>query len=139
MKKIIILFILLATYACSGDENNTPVAPVNDPFEPAQATLLREGTIMASGHSISGTVGVYDDGNQKLVVLDPFSTQNGPDLKVYLSTDQNASEYISLGALKSITGKQTYPIPGTPDLDKYTFVLIWCEQFTVLFGKAEVK
>ncbi len=72
-------------------------------------------------------------------MLDPFMSQNGPDLKVYLSTDQNAAQYINLGPLKSTTGKQSYDVTGMPDLDQYKFVLVWCQEFSVLFGKAEMK
>ena len=103
-----------------------------------QATLLKEGTLTGVGHTVSGTVKVYDDAGKKVIVLDPFTSQNGPDLKIYLSTDQNATKYINLGALKSTTGKQSYDITGTPDLTEYKFVLVWCQQFSVLFGKAEL-
>ena len=43
---------------------------------------------MGVGHTVSGTVKIYDDAGKKAVVLDPFSSQNGPDLKIYLSKDQ---------------------------------------------------
>ena len=86
-----------------------------------------------------GQVGVYDDHGTKVILLDPYSSQSGPDLKVYLSKDINASEYINVGKLKSITGKQSYTVPGNPDISQYNYVHIWCEQFTVVFGRAEVK
>ena len=139
MKQLVSTFFLLAAFACADDDNNTPTVPVDDPFEPSAATLLREGMMEGSGHTVSGTVAVYDDDGQKKIVLDPFSSQNGPDLKVYLSTDELASEYFNLGALKSTMGKQTYLVTGMPDFDKYKYVLIWCEQYSVLFGIAELK
>jgi hypothetical protein len=72
-------------------------------------------------------------------LLDPFSSQNGPDLRVYLSKDANASSYISMGKLKSTTGKQSYEVPGNPDVADYKYIMIWCEQFTVVFGRAELQ
>lgn len=141
MKKIICLFLFLVCISCSEDENNTPTALVDDPFDPveSEAMLLKQGVMMGVGHTVSGTVKIYDDSGKKVVVLDPFTSQNGPDLKVYLSTDQNATQYVNLGALKSTTGKQSYDITGMPDLEQYKFVLIWCQEFSVLFGKAEMK
>jgi hypothetical protein len=140
MKRTLSILVLLSAFGCGdGEENNTPTVPVDDPFEPSAAVLLREGTMVGSGHTVSGTVKVYDDGGQKIVVFDPFTSQNGPDLKVYLSTDEVASEYLNLGALKSTTGKQTYLVTGMPDFDEYKFVLIWCEQFSVLFGVAKLE
>jgi hypothetical protein len=141
MKKIIILLLVVFSISCSEEENNTPTQPVDDPFDPMEmdVTVLKQGTMMGVGHTVSGTVKVYDGDGKKVVVLDPFESQNGPDLKVYLSTDENATKYVSLGALKSTTGKQSYDVDGMPDLAEYKFVLVWCQEFSVLFGKAELQ
>jgi len=139
MKKLFFLFVILLSISCSEEENNTPTAPINDNFDPGQATLLKQGTWMGVGHSVSGTAKIYEENGKKTVVLDPFSSQNGPDLKIYLSKDENASQYINLGAMKSTMGKQSYEITGMPDLAEYKFVLVWCQQFSVLFGKAELQ
>jgi hypothetical protein len=139
MKKIFFLFVVLLSISCSEEENNTPTAPVNDNFDPEQATLLKQGTWMGVGHSVSGTAKIYEENGKKIVVLDPFSSQNGPDLKIYLSKDENASQYINLGAMKSTMGKQSYDITGMPDLGEYRFVLVWCQEFSVLFGKVELE
>lgn len=136
---VILLLILAFSSSCQEDENKTPTNPLNDNFDPAQATLLKQGTLMGIGHTVSGTVKIYDSAGKKVVVLDPYSSQNGPDLKVYLSTDESASSYINLGPLKSTTGKQSYEVPGTPDVSTYQYVHIWCEQFSVVFGRAQVQ
>jgi hypothetical protein len=139
MRVLFLMFVILACFSCSEDENNTPAAPINENFDPGQATLLKQGTMVGVGHMVSGTAKAYDANGKKIIVLDPFSSQNGPDLKVYLSKDQNASQYINLGALKSTTGKQSYEVTGAPDLAEYKFVLVWCQQFSVLFGKAALQ
>ncbi len=141
MKKIFVVFAVLFLFSCSEDDDKTPTKPVVDPFDPMETgiTLLKEGTLMSSAHTVSGTVKIYDDAGKKVLVLEPFSTENGPDLKVYLSTDEKATDYINLGALKSTTGKQSYDVTGMPDLDKYKYVLIWCQQYSVLFGKSELQ
>ena len=142
MKKIIAsLLLVVIVVSCSENDDNTPVGPVDDDFDPTEMniTLVREGSLMGVGHSVTGEVKVYDDNGDLVVLLDPFMSQNGPDLKVYLSKDQKATEYLNLGALKSVTGKQSYAVAGTPDLNQYKFVMIWCEQFSVLFGIAELQ
>ena len=131
--------IVCFCFSCSGEEDNTPAAPIADDFDPAQATLLKQGMMTGVGHSVSGTVKIYDDAGKKVVVFEPFSSQNGPDLKVYLSTDRNATEYINLGSLKSTMGKQSYDVTATLDLSKHKFVLICCQKFSVLFGEAEMQ
>jgi hypothetical protein len=137
MKKLIILLFLAVVISCKEDDA-TPTGPINDAFDPATATLLKSGTIVGIGHTASGIASLYERGGKKIVLLDPYDSQNGPDLKVYLSKDINASSYISLGALKSVTGKQSYEVPGNPDAAEYNYIMIWCEQFTVVFGRAEI-
>ena len=138
MKNILIALLLATTLSCTKD-NVTPTVTAVDTFDTTKATLLKEGELMGIGHTASGHVGVYDNNGTKVIVLDPYNSQNGPDLKVYLSKDVNASDYIKLGKLKSTTGKQSYTVPGTPNLADYHYVHIWCEQFTVVFGRAELK
>ena len=78
------------------------------------------------------------DGKQ-LLRLEDFKSTNGPDLYVYLATDDTAQEYVSLGELKANIGNQNYEIPEGTDLTKYNTALIWCKQFSVLFGSAEIS
>ena len=90
-------------------------------------------------HRTQGTAQVItlDDGSSVLRFED-FKTTNGPDLYVYLSTDDRATEFVDLGRLKANNGNQNYEIPGFIDLSKYDKVLIWCKAFSVLFGSAEL-
>jgi hypothetical protein len=138
MKTLTFLFILLVSLGCQ-QENAAPTTPIDDDFDPSQATLLRSGALMGVGHDVSGTAAIYEQSGKKIVFLSPYMSQNGPDLKVYLSKDGEATEYLNLGNLKSITGDQSYEVPGNPDVSDYKFVIIWCQKFTVLFGVAETK
>jgi hypothetical protein len=137
--KFFLLVMIMLAASCGGDDDNTPTKPVDDDFEPVEEQLIKQGMLMGVGHTVSGTVKVYEQGSDKIVVLDPFNSQNGPDLKVYLSKDVGASEYVNLGALKSTMGKQSYTIPTSVDLSSYTYVHIWCEQFSVEFARAPLQ
>jgi hypothetical protein len=46
---------------------------------------------------------------------------------------------VSLGELKANIGNQNYEIPDGTDLAKYDTALVWCKQFSVLFGSAEIS
>jgi len=83
------------------------------------------------------TIPLEDTSN--VLRLKNFKSTNGPDLYVYLSTDENASDFVNLGALKASSGNQNYDIPDETDLSKYNKVLIWCKAFGVLFGSAELS
>ena len=136
MKKL--SFLLLSLMLACGPEDTTPTTPANDTFDETKATLLREGSWMGSGsYTVSGVAQIYDDNGKKILLLNNFSSSNGPDLRVYLSTTTGAASFVNLGKLKSTSGKQTYEIPDATDINEFKFALIWCQQFSVLFGKSE--
>jgi hypothetical protein len=78
--------------------------------------------------------------------LTDFEVTNGPDLEVWLvaesdiksSDDVKASQWLSLGQLKGNIGDQNYAIPADTEVNKYQSVVIWCEQFGVLFSPAKL-
>ncbi|ABX12304.1 DM13 domain-containing protein [Nitrosopumilus maritimus] len=101
------------------------------------------GTFIGVGDGIHDAQGdaytiPLEDGSDVLR-LENFQSTNGPDLYVYLATDDDASEFINLGELKANKGNQNYEIPDDADLTKYNKVLIWCQAFSVLFGSAELS
>ena len=138
MKRALIVFIAILI-SCEVEEN-TPSTPLADNFDETSATLIKQGTFTGiGGHTASGKASVYESNGQRVVVLDPYSSQNGPDLKVYFSKTVSASSYINLGMLKSTMGKQVYTIPSTVDVNEYGYVHIWCEKFSVEFARAPLQ
>ncbi|MEL6374669.1 MAG: DM13 domain-containing protein [Pseudomonadota bacterium] len=112
-----------------------------------QARTLRTGQFKDADavHKGSGTATLLrtNDGSHVVRFTD-FRSTNGPDLKVYLveaatitkSSDVTASRWISLGRLKGNVGDQNYTLPTSADPAAYKSVVIWCEQFGVLFSSA---
>jgi len=101
------------------------------------------GTFIGVGDGIHDAQGdtytIPLEGGGNVLRLENFESTNGPDLFVYLATDDNASEFVNLGELKASKGNQNYEIPENTDLGKYNKVLIWCKAFGVLFGSAELS
>ncbi len=158
-KKIIIgiivaLAIPVAVYAGSPLFINETI---NEPL-PISVTMEKSDTMMTESgvapEALSGSfVGVGDgihnaegmakiiqleDGSQ-ILRLEEFRSTNGPDLYVYLATDEKATDFVSLGPLKANIGNQNYDIPQGTDLSKYDTALVWCKQFSVLFGHANLS
>ncbi len=114
----------------------------------ASATLLTGAFRDADSiHRGRGTVTILDAGNgRRIARLTDFQVTNGPDLEVWLVAKQNiqssgdvtASKYVSLGQLKGNIGDQNYEIPANVDIDDYESIVIWCEQFGVLFSAADL-
>jgi len=103
------------------------------------AQLLSEGAFESLDHPGEGTAEVVKDKGKLSLQLRKFETDAGPDLRVYLATDTDGSDFVDLGALKGNSGNQRYEIPAGTDTSKYKQALIWCRAFSVGFTAAELK
>ncbi len=91
-------------------------------------------------HSSEGLAKVIRLDNASMIFrLENFRATNGPDLYVYLATDNSASDFVNLGRLKGNIGNQNYDIPEGTDFSRYETVLVWCKAFSVLFGSAKLE
>ncbi len=90
-------------------------------------------------HATNGTVKLLRRENDQLLVLENFRTDNGPALYVYLSKDRGVTQSINLGVLKSTSGTFSYEVAASVDSKEYPYVLIWCREFAVLFGSAQLQ
>ena len=144
MKIIAPLFIILCFFnACTKNES-TPTTPTvltltDTALVGANSTILVMGNFINGVHPVSGKAAWHKAGNTQTLLLSNFSSDGGPDLKVYLSKDLAASSFILLGDLKSTTGNQTYNIPNSASTADYKYILIWCQRFSVLFGSASIQ
>ena len=123
--------------------------PINQSM--TEATTLGGGaSSLAMGRFIGVNDGIHNaEGLAKVIRLDNnvstilrlenLKATNGPDLYVYLATDNSASDFVNLGRLKGNIGNQNYDIPEGTDLSRYNTALIWCKAFSVLFGSAKLE
>ena len=133
------------TVADETDRDQTIEAEDDMPAASQIVELLR-GEFRARSHPGSGQAIVLNDGTaQRFLRFEDFSTDNGPDLNVYLSAappDASAEEFdddfIDLGDLRGNRGSQNYEIPPDVDLDRYSTVVVWCVRFGVAFTGAEL-
>jgi hypothetical protein len=99
-------------------------------------------------HKGSGTATLVEtNGGVSILRFSDFKVTNGPDLKVWMvkaeniesSADVTGSEWLTLGPLKGNIGDQNYVLPEGTDVAAFKSVVIWCEQFGVLFASAMLK
>lgn len=114
----------------------TPVTPVAPVASAAVAGVVVTGT---PGHAAGGTARLISTSAGNVVRYENFSTVNGPDLFVYLATDLQATNFVSLGRLKATEGNINYTVPADVDIKKYPYALVWCERFGVLFNSAKIQ
>ena len=100
-------------------------------------------------HSGEGMATIYQapDGS-RFVRLEPFKVTDAPDLRVALSSNPaprtqddlaTASGFLDLGALESTQGAQNYDIPLNVRLEQFESVVIYDNQFNIIFTTAMLE
>ena len=107
-----------------------------------------EFTVVDDLHRATGTASIYKLGDKNRVLrLDPFEVTNGPDLRVFLSQNEQPRTsadallptYVSLGSLKGPSGAQNYDIPVSVNLDLYKSVVIYSTSLDLVFSSAPLQ
>ena len=99
---------------------------------PENATLKYSGNFIQGpyGNNVNGKAEIYEkNGIFTLVFNDSFTINNGPDLYVYVSKEQQPTQFISLGRLKSVNGGQTYTFTSAINFDDYKYAVVHCQQY----------
>jgi hypothetical protein len=138
MNKLINYFIALLfitmLFSCKKDTIETVANPITTGL-----TTIYQASFASGAHATSGTVKLSKDAaGKKYLVFDTFKTDAGPDLRVYLSEDLTATNFVEL-TNKVTNGTYQLDVATTIDTDKKRKVLIWCKSFSVLFGSADLK
>lgn len=131
----------------AGSSASTTAAPNNaggDEPAPSTPTVVRRGEFRSLAHTTTGEAQILDVGDGRFVLrLENLRTDNGPDLKVYLSphpgdADDSAfgRDFLDLGELKGNIGSQNYDIPLGTDVSRFDSAVVWCRRFRVGFGVA---
>ena len=108
MRYLIFIFIVLFISACK-KEADAPTTILNE-MPSAEVKSQNVGYFMNGPYGqVSGKAQVLKitEGNFE-IVLDSFTSSNGPDLYVYLSKETMPVNFIEAGKLKSTNGKQVY-------------------------------
>lgn len=124
------------------------LAPTATPSEPI-ALSMGSFTFIDQLHWAEGSATIYQlpDGN-RLLRLENFQAQNGPDLRVGLGghpMPRSTGElydvgggYVELEPLKANQGNQNYLIPADLDLSLFRSAVIYCKAFSTVFSTAEL-
>ena len=151
----------LAVAACGGEgqpraavSTPTPAPTVAAPAvttptpTPARTPASRTGAFDARGgpDTVSGTATLTRGPDGKLALqLGNLNATPGPALYVYLShvqspaTDGQASDGLEVAPLKAPRGDQAYVVDTTADPAEFRSVVVYCRQYRVIFGYANLR
>ena len=143
--KIIIAISLFCLVSCNNQENINPSktenmeSNSNGVIDFSAQKLLAEGSFKSDAHATSGVSKIYEDKDGiKTLVLEGLKSDPGPDLRLYIAVDTKANDFIEIST-KVENGNKFYKLPAKVDISKQKYILIWCKQFSVLFGHSELK
>jgi hypothetical protein len=119
-----------------------PTTPAVPDTQAPSGPMVTE--FVSRSHGTSGIAYYLADADGNLVLrIEDLDTDNGPDLKVYLSTNTPDGDegdfdedFVNLGKLKGNIGDQNYEVPPGTDVTRFKSVVIWCDRFDVAFGAA---
>jgi hypothetical protein len=95
----------------------------------------------ANDHITTGGVQIVKtaDGGAVVILDSDFSLDGAPDPRVGLGKDGEYAPATDLGKLQNLTGVQVYVVPPSVNVDDFNEVYIWCLQFNVSLGSAEIS
>lgn len=126
---------------------NVSDALAAQPSTRAAKALLASGQFVGvdQSHPTSGTARIVEkDGQRFLELGSDFDTVNGPAVQIVLHKGNSVpaslteGSYVYIADLQSFDGAQRYLIPADVDITAYESVAIWCEEFNVTFGFADI-
>ena len=106
---------------------------------PAAARIAGQGEFKPRAHDVSGRALLIEKDGQKILRFEDFETINGPNLRIYLSSELGVGDAVELGPIRATRGNVNYELPAGTDTTRYNKVLVWCYAFSVLFSYAELK
>lgn len=136
---------LVATPPATPRAERTP--PAREPTATATPFVARE---VSRGMWMGADAFHFAEGDALIIEVAPgqyvlrvenFSIRNGPDLYMMLSPDPDGytDAALNLGSLRATDGAFNYDIPPGTDLSTYQSVVVWCEDFAVLFATARLE
>jgi hypothetical protein len=92
-----------------------------------------------NGHVTTGTATIVEEGGKYFVQLNAdFTFDGAPDPKLALGNG-TVDPATAMANLVSNTGAQRYELPAGVDPSKYSTLHVWCEEFSVSLGIAQVN
>jgi len=116
----------------------TPVSETMDEMTKDSVETLKSGIFEGlAGHDAEGVAKIIQANDMTFLRFENFQVTNGPDLRVYLTSDGDVKNGIHLEKLKGSKGSQNYSLDDI-DVGIYDIVVIYCQPFGVYFGQAEL-
>jgi hypothetical protein len=132
-----------ASHKIFAETVSPPTIVAKATFSPVK--VLASGNFVDSEHPTKGLAEIVTQNSKQYLRLNKaFRSDEGPDVFVLLHREDSPkeykeSDYVSLGRLQKIKGKQLYKISNKIDITEFKSVVIWCRKFNATFGYAPLN
>jgi len=107
-------------------------------FKRESLGVISSAEMLPDAHEVAGTASLIEGIDGKVYLrFENFEIINGPDVRIYLSKDLEKTDAVELGPLKATHGNFNYEVPEDVHLGEYSKLLVWCDDFSVLFAHAD--
>jgi hypothetical protein len=97
---------------------------------------MTKGTLRDAGPENTASGSVIVDGN--MLTLQDVDIADAPDAIVLLTQNYEREGALHLGPLVDFQGTHQYRIPGDAVVSAYDSVTVWCEEYSVPMGFADL-
>jgi hypothetical protein len=147
MKGIVFCLLVLIFASCADEQDPAPIdtEELVDPIENMEVTgaVLLRGNFTGYAHALAGKVSVVEEDQKRILRFEDFVMTAGPDVYVFVSKSNvySTGNTMAIAKLTSGYNKSTvnFELNSAVDLEAYPYVLVYCVQFSSLFGFAELK
>ena len=138
-----LIFMASLFFLASCKKDKTP-GNGNETINSSQVLYTGVLTGGEAGDEARGNVSIEKSGTKYYLVFKNFTSNAGPDVHIYLSKTIGThavppTEYQDLGFMKFTSGTFNYELAAEPDIVNYKYALVWCAQYRIQFGYAELK
>jgi len=106
---------------------------------PSTPRIVAQAPFQPRAHDVKGRAILIESSGKKILRFEDFETINGPDLRIYLSADLGTDDFVDIGTIRATKGDVNYELDESIDTAKYRNVLVWCEDFSILFSYASLQ
>ena len=106
---------------------------------PVMVQVIRTGTYANKGSSGTAKLKIENNILKLETSADFRAPTSPPDLRMYLSNNSNnVNGGLELVTLNQRSGAQKWNVPTGVQISQYRYAVIWCKQYGVYYGSADL-
>lgn len=137
----LLLLIICALFSCKKKEDPAPAQQVTQPISNTAETV-KKGDFIGYQHNLSGKAFIIKEGTKYILRFTEYNMTSGPNVDVLLSksASYSANNVVKISDIDGSFNNSSINFDLAPSLiwQDYPYVIIWCTDYNVNFGSAQL-